>query len=377
MADVTVPPWCGEINACLTLISRGTRKTLLVSGLLTLIGGLGGCSSIAYYHQAVSGQMALLMQREPIPDVLADEATDSVVKARLEYVQAVLGYAETAGLPVGGSYGDYVDLGRAHVVWNVYAAPEFSLRPHTFCYVIVGCLAYKGFFAESDARELADEMDANGFDTWVGGVAAYSTLGWFDDPVLSTFVQRSEAQLAALLFHELAHKVVFVKGDTAFNEGFATAVEGILLREWLLSRNEAAAFDEYLASNARREVFIALVLAERGRLDTLYTSHPADAARSSRQTLLAQKARIIKDLRAKYRTLVSSWKVDPYQGWMAAPINNARLSNVATYNELVPAFRALYADAGSMAAYFQRVEQLAGLDGPTRSAQLEELLKSE
>lgn len=314
--------------------------------------------------------MALLLKREPIPKVLADAATDSVVRARLQYVQAVLSYAEAAGLPVGGSYGDYVDLGRTHVVWNVYAAPEFSLRPHTFCYLVVGCLAYKGFFAEADARELAAEMDARGFDTWVGGVAAYSTLGWFDDPVLSTFVQRSEAQLAALLFHELAHKVVFVKGDTAFNEGFATAVERILLREWLLSRNEAAAYEEYLGANARRESFIELILAERARLESLYTANPAD---HSRQAVRAEKVRIIEALRARYRALADTWEVDAYRGWMEAPINNARLSTVATYNELVPAFRSLHVAAGSTQDFFERVRQLAELDEPERKAELQTL----
>ena len=359
---------CVQPVCTVTLRWREINARIALCLLFLFLGGVNGCTSVAYYQQAVSGQMALLMQREPILEVLADPAVPPAVKAKLRYVQSALQYADDAGLPVEGSYGDYVDLGRTHVVWNVYAAPEFSLQPRTFCYLVVGCMAYKGFFTEVAARELAAGLDAEGLDTWVGGVAAYSTLGWFDDPVLSSFVGRTDARLAALLFHELAHKVVFVKGDTAFNEGFATAVERILLREWLASRGEQPAFESYLASNALHEAFIKLVFDERSRLVDLYASGGPTAE------LRRGKALIIADLRSKYRDLAAAWSTDPYGGWMAAPINNARLATMATYNEYVPAFRMLYAEACSLQGYFERVEVLAGLDAESRRSRLLALL---
>ncbi len=336
--------------------------------MLLLVGASSGCSSIAFYGQAVSGQMALLMNRRDVAEVIADEAVEPGVRAKLRYVERVLEYAEDAGLPVGGSYRSYVDTGRPYVVWNVYAAPEFSLTPHTFCYLVVGCLAYQGFFDESGAARLADSLTARGFDTHVGGVAAYSTLGWFDDPVLSTFVGRSDSRLAALLFHELAHKVVFVKGDTAFNEGFATAVEMILLQQWLEAQGEGDAYAEYEASAARRDAFIELVLGERDKLAALYASGTA------RQDMRKEKTALIEALRERYRALAAEWPIDPYRGWIEAPINNAKLANVATYHEHVPAFRAMHLEAGTLAAFFARVEALAELSYSERTARLEALV---
>lgn len=358
-----------EINAFpgvvqLSRRARGALHTLLA--IVCVCTG-AGCSSVAYYGQAVSGQMALLVNRRDLAEVIADDSTDPEVRAKLRHVERVLGFAAAAGLPVGGSYGAYVDLERPYVVWNVYAAPEFSLAPHTFCYLVVGCLAYKGFFAEEDARALAATLEAEGFDTWVGGVAAYSTLGWFDDPILSSFVVRSDGRLAALLFHELAHKVVFIKGDTAFNEGFATAVELILLQRWLDARGAGAEFDEHVASSARRQAFTALVLEERKRLEALYATGRAPAA------MREAKADIIEALRERYRSLAAGWPVSPYSGWIEGPINNAKLANVATYHAHVPAFRALYTQAGSIGAFFDEVRALSKLDSAPRAAKLQEL----
>lgn len=312
--------------------------------------------------------MSILMDREAIKEVVTDPATAAEVRDKLQLVGGIRSYAARLGLPVGETYATYVDLGRPYVVWNVYAAPALSLESHTFCYFVVGCLSYRGFFEPADAEAEATRLQEAGFDTYVGGVAAYSTLGWFDDPVLSTFLRRSDVNLAALIFHELGHKVLFIKGDTAFNEGFATAVEKIALRQWLEARNTPQLFAEYEADEARHQAFVSLVLEYRAQLGEVYGSPALTAAK------LRRKQQVFDALRVRYGEVSQSWdEPDTYSAWLSGDLNNARLSTVATYNQLVPAFMALHAQADDFEDFLARCVELSRLDAASREVALAHL----
>src|SRR5512140_485103 len=250
------------------------RITTAAAALLLL--ALGGCSAIDFYWQGVAGQMSLLARARPITDVV-ESTNDPLLKKRLLQVQAIRAFAvRELGLPDNQSYTRYSDLGRPYVVWNVVATPELSLTPRQWCYAIVGCVSYRGYFNEDEARNEAQRLVARGDDVNLGGVAAYSTLGWFDDPVLSTFVRYKESELARLIFHELAHQVVYVKDDTAFNESFAVAVEEEGMQRWLsaqASRPDAPQLAEEVARAKRlRADFRSLVRTTRDRLKALYAS---------------------------------------------------------------------------------------------------------
>ncbi|MCG8613983.1 MAG: aminopeptidase, partial [Pseudomonadales bacterium] len=218
-------------------LSRPKRIATYINSLMgiVLLLMLSACSELTYYFQATQGQLGLLAAREPIDELVTPESTTSAaVKNRLQFIQGVRTFAETAlVLPVGDAYADYVEVGAPYVIWNVSAADEFSLDGKQWCYPIVGCQTYRGYFNQQDAEQYGEILRKEGLDVWVGGVEAYSTLGWFDDPVLSTFLKRDNTSLAALLFHELAHRVVYIAGDTAFNESFATAVELAAIQIWL------------------------------------------------------------------------------------------------------------------------------------------------
>ncbi len=336
---------------------------IVVAVSLTLLAV--GCSSVDFYRQAIGGQLSILMDREGIPDVVADPATAGETRDKLQLITGIRSYAAQLGLPVGDTYATYVDLGRPYVVWNVYAAPALSLESHTFCYFVVGCLSYKGFFDPAAAEAEAIRLQETGFDTYVGGVAAYSTLGWFDDPVLSTFLRRSDVNLAALIFHELAHKVLFIKGDTAFNEGFATAVEKLALRQWLEARNTPQLFADYEADEARHQAFVSLVLEYRAQLGEVYSSPVLTAEK------LRRKQQVLDALRVRYGEVSESWEEpDTYSAWLGGDLNNARLSTVATYNQLVPAFMALHAQADDFEDFLARSVELSRRDVGGREAAL-------
>ena len=275
-------------------------------------------------------------------------------------------FAVGLGLSVGDSYGEYEDIGRPYVVWNVFAAPEFSLAPKLFCYPIAGCVSYRGFFKEAAARKFAEKLAKQGYDVYVGGVAAYSTLGWFDDPVLSTFVNRSDAELAALLFHELAHKTLYVKDDSRFNESFATAVEQAALKRWLASRGKPGEYASYEVKRVREQQVVDLIEATNKRLEALYESKLA------RAEMLQKKRDYIEALRKQYETLRQSWGgSDEFAYWMRMPINNAKLATIATYNDWTGSFAALLADeGGDMPKFLQRVKELARLPEAQRNATL-------
>jgi predicted aminopeptidase len=307
---------------------------------------LSGCETLSYYGQALGGHFAIVSGAQPVAKVLADPAVAPALKRRLELAGAIRDYASRElKLPDNGSYRSYTDIGRPHAVWNVVAAPEFSLRAVQSCFPVAGCVAYRGFYDKGAADQHAHEMRAMGRDVVVYGVAAYSTLGWFDDPLLSTFIAFPEAELARLVFHELAHQLVYAKGDSTFNESFAVAVEREGVRRWLAARGREAEMVGFLEREARREEFGARMEAVRVTLGTLYDTGLAPEAMRGRK----------REVLAALRPLLA--RMPAFEGQEP---NNALLASYATYTDLVPVFDKLLAEArGDLPAFYARSKAFA------------------
>ncbi len=299
--------------------------------LIALCFLLQGC----YYTQAVRGHMDLMSKREPIDEVLASPGTSEELARRLELIRAARRFAvEALKLPDNDSYTSYADLEREYVVWNVFAAPEFSLEPKKWCYPVVGCVAYRGYFAEERALQTARGLKEQGYDVAVGGAAAYSTLGRFSDPVLNTMMQWDDTRLVAVLFHELAHQVIYVKGDTGFNESFATAVEEFGVVRWLESRGEADAVDEYWRSRQLRQTMMSLVAAARQDLEFYY----AESIDDDEKRLLKEDR--LERLQEELAEAMTAAGRDP-SAWMTGDLNNARLIPMNLYEGRLQEFRDL------------------------------------
>ena len=319
---------------------------------------LAGCESLGYYSQAASGQWSLLNDRQAIAQLIEDPNTPVDLKSQLQLVLELRAFAQSELLlPVEDQYSQYVNLERDAVVWNVFAAPELSLEPKTWCYPIAGCAAYRGYFNEPGAQDYAAKLADQGYDTYVGGVAAYSTLGWLNDPVLNTFVYWEESQLADLIFHELAHQLLYVPGDTLFNESFATTVAMEGVQRWMQSRNNTEQYEKYLQGRARQEDFIHLLGRYRERLVRVYEATSGDDEKRRR------KEQQIRQLREEYKSLQQQWgDKRAYSAWMAAPINNAKLNSVALYFDWVPALERLLAKENyHLQKFYERCEQVADL----------------
>ena len=342
-----------------------------LSMLLAL--GLAGCAALGYYGQSIGGQWEVLIKRRPIAELLDDPATPADLKPKLELILRLRAFAGgELQLPDNDSYRSYADLERPYAVWNVYAAPEFSLTPKEWCFPFVGCVAYRGYFAKHEAEAFAVELRRQGHDVHVGGAAAYSTLGWFHDPMLSTLIHRPEADLAGLMFHELAHQVVYARDDSAFNESFATTVELEGARRWLTMNGTPQQLDDYLAAKQRRARFVALIMRYRTRLAALYATDVTDAHKR------AAKAGIFSELRAEYARQIADGKLgDDYRRWFERDLNNARLVPIGVYHEYVAAFQALLAqEMGDWTAFYRSVQRLAELPKEQRHAQLNVLLSA-
>lgn len=354
---------------------QSVRRPLMTLGFVVLVLGLiSGCESIAYYGQAAQGQMSLLLARESIAERLSQPSVPDAERRKLQLVLDARAFAErTLLLEAGDSYLSYVELERSFVLWNVFAAPEFSTSPVNWCYPIAGCVSYRGYFAESAAQRAAERLAEDGFDVYSGGVDAYSTLGWFADPLTSSVLRRSEQGLVGLLFHELAHRRVYVPGDTTFNESFATFVEQEGLRRWLQVNSQSAAQEEVsqqlaLADSTQAQ-FVVLVTGYRDRLTALY------AESLEPMQMRARKDAIRQELRDEYAVLREQWGYAGYDRWFAGPLNNAQLSTVASYNELVPAFAALLKEVGGdLERFYARVMALAELPEEQRQEVLESFL---
>lgn len=333
-----------------------------------------GCSvSPSYYWQAASGQIELWQRTRPVAEVLADDTTSSGLQQRLHLAQSMRDFASAAlALPEGDSYRLYADLQRPYVVWNVFATPALSMQPQEWCLPVAGCVGYLGYFAQADAEAHAARLRTAGMDVHVGGVPAYSTLGWFDDPLLNTFIHWPETELARLIFHELAHRLLYVKGDTAFNESFATAVEEIGVRRWMAQPGKASLAEGFERAQRMRADFSALVLKYRDALAQLYASDALEAVK------LARKAELIRELRAEYAQVKAlRWGGQAgYDRWFGQDINNATLASVGLYRRWVAAFEALYRQQGQdLPRFYAAVRELSVLPQGEREARLQALLE--
>ncbi len=363
----------------MTPTSRRRRKWFWALPVFVLIA-LPGCQSIGYYGQAIKGQCGIYFGQRSIEAMLADPNTSANLKEKLGLVLQLREFAERElKLKANGHYLNYADLNRRFVVWNVNAAPEFSLEPKKWWYPVVGSLKYRGYFSEKRARKYGGALEKDGYDVFVGGVEAYSTLGWFRDPVLNTFIHNTPADLAEIIFHELAHQRVFAKGDTDFNEAFATAFAEEAVRRWLQTIGNTNALQQYLVSQQRTEQFVAMIDQARAQLKALYgdaeegkggaTAVPDNQKRQ-------EKKRIIADLKNRYAALKSEWGgYAGYDAWFARPINNAQLNTIATYYDLVPEFRRLIrVGGGDLEKFFDSCERLAKIkDKEERHATLKRL----
>jgi predicted aminopeptidase len=330
-----------------------------------------GCSSLAYYAQAAGGHLDLMQRARPVAEAVADPATPEALRQRLQLSQRLRDFAVAElKLPDNSSYRRYADLQRDAVVWNVVAAPELGLTLKTWCFPVMGCVGYRGYFKREEADALAAQLKAEGWEVMVYGVPAYSTLGFSNsvggDPLLNTFIRWSEAELARLLFHELAHQVVYVDDDTTFNESFATAVERAGTRRWLAAHGTAQALAEVQVLEQRREDFRALTQRYRERLREAYASDGDAAARRAR------KAALMVELRADYAQLKATrWAgFAGYDGWFERA-NNASFGVLAAYNELVPGFEGLLqAEGGDYTRFYEAVRALAALPAAERRKRL-------
>ncbi|MFF7109741.1 aminopeptidase [Pseudomonas sichuanensis] len=359
----------------LFLFTRCSRRgldrvfTRLVPAALGVL--LSGCSSLGYYGQLAEGQWQLLRARQPVAQVIDDPATRPELRQRLQFAQQARVFAsEQLKLPDNGSYRVYAELGRPYVVWNVFATPELSLQPVTHCFPVAGCVAYRGYYQQGAARGAAALMREQGLDVYVGGVEAYSTLGWFDDPILSSMVGWGGERLATVIFHELAHQRFYVQDDTEFNESFASFVEQEGTRQWRAARGLAAVEER---GAGQRDAFIRLVLASRERLQAIYAG-PLDEAGKR----VAKQAEFER-LRREYREVRDrDWAGDRrFDAWIFAPMNNAKLLPFGLYDQLVPAFSQLFKEVGGdWLVFYQRVEALGRLPIEQRKLALAKLASS-
>lgn len=352
---------------------RPKRRTLVLAAALLLSCLLFlstlSCANLGYYARATQGQFSLLSHRQSIAGLIYEPDLKPELRNNLTRVLRIRDYASRElHLPENGSYRSYVDVKRPYVVWNVVATPEFDLDPVQWCFPVAGCVNYRGFFSPEEAGAFAEDLRQKGNDVYLYGVNAYSTLGWFDDPVLSTFFTRSEEDLAGLIFHELSHQLVYVKNDSTFNESFAKTVEIEGVSRWLAANGEEEKIQEYLQDSRRQDEFVALVADYRQKLRGIFAKPMTDEVKRQK------KGELFQELRASYGALKESWGgYKGYDRWFAE-LNNAKIASVSTYYTHVPAFQALLRqNKGNLAAFYLAAQKLGHLSRPSRVARLEQL----
>jgi predicted aminopeptidase len=350
---------------------KAMRVSRVFGALVVAAVLAAGCSNLPYYYQSVRGQLDIWSRQQDIETVIGDPQTPQALRDKLEAVLAIRNFAsEELGLPRNASYRSYANLGRPYVVWNVFAAPEFSIEPRHWCFVFAGCVNYRGYFDKDSAQSFADEVAREGYDVFVGGVPAYSMLGYFPDPVLNTFIRYPTPQLARLIFHELAHQLVYVRDDSVFNESFAVTVEQEGMRRWLdrYGREQDRTTSVLIAQ--RRDQFVELIEAYRERLGSLYRTH------STREAMRSRKAELFAALEADYAKLKETWGgFSGFDRWFEGKPNNALLASIAIYTKKVPAFEALLArEGGDLPRFYAAAKALARLDKAERAAALERLM---
>lgn len=319
---------------------------------------------MGFYWQAVNGHLGLMAQRQDVSQLINDKNTSSVLREKLVLLEQARNFAsETLQLADNQSYRSYVQLDADYVTWNVVAAPEFSVQAKTWCFLFAGCVPYRGYFAAEDAQAFAAELQQQGFDVTVNGVAAYSTLGWFDDPILSSMLKWSDARLVGILFHELAHQKLWVDDDTAFNEAFAQFIEQQGVRVWLRSQQDVSALEAYHQRLLRQRQFVDLLRNSRTALHELYQSHVSVKA------MRLGKQQLMDELKAHYQLkLKPSWDgYDGYDHWFLTSPNNAKFALLATYNDWLPAFELLYSRLNQdLSLFYAEVQRLSELEKTER-----------
>ncbi len=335
---------------------------------------IAGCSTVNYYSQAVGGHVDILCAAKPIDELLADSGTSASLKARLTMVKQMRAFAsDELGLPDNASYRTYADIKRPFAVWNVFATPELSLKLMEWCHPVSGCVTYRGYFSKEEAVAYADQLHQQGGDVQVSGVPAYSTLGYTSDPVLSTFINQTEGEVARLIFHELAHQLVYVSGDSAFNESFATVVEEEGVKRWLAHHADPVAIESYRLYSLRKKAFVDLLSASRQHLESVYTN--ATNVESTR----AAKRKEFGVLRKAYTQMKSDalnplYRYNGYDSYFAQELNNAHLAAIATYTQWVPAFTQLMQRVqGDLPQFYRVVKELASQSSTSHQAYLQSI----
>ncbi len=335
---------------------------------MIVVSGVTGCTSISYYAQALKGHVDIMTARQDVGELIDDPSTTEALRARMASASAIRQFAtDELALPDNNSYRSYVDVHRDAVTWAIFAAPEFSLTPRTWCFPVFGCVPYRGYFSKKSAIETAVELQRQGLEVYVTGITAYSTLGWSSDPLLSTMLSQDETYLAALVFHELAHQRVYVNDDSAFNESFAVAVETTGVRKWLRAAGDTAGLRRYEADRKRKAEFLALVARTGDEL-----AHVYDGAGTPDQKRAAKKA-AIERLRMRYREMRDRrWGgYRRYDAWFDAPINNAKLAATAVYGDEVAAFLRLFdLCSGDYPRFYASVRRIGALDKAHRAQAL-------
>jgi len=325
--------------------------------LIILLVFISGCSTMSYYSQSIQGQLSILYHREKIDKLLQSTTVDPALKEKLRNVKAIRHYASAQlDLPDNSSYLYYTDLHRPYVVWNVFATPEFSLTPIKWCYPIVGCVSYRGYFKKDTALTHAEKIRKQGNDVYVAGIAAYSTLGWFDDPVLNTMINWRRRALAGLIFHELSHQLIYIKNDTAFNEAFSSAVERIGTIQWILD-NKPSEIQHYLNYLNAQNDFRNLLISTRDTLNKLYISNKSDVNKRK------AKIKIFENMKKEYQQLKTRWPDNiQFDHWFNKTINNARFTSSMTYLNAIPAFYTLFLEANAnWGKFYQSVIDMQNL----------------
>ena len=329
---------------------------------------LSSCSTVGFYAQALKGQSEIMRKARPVEEVLADAQTPAKVKEKLTTVKNMLTYAQTnLELPAQGQYDRYAHLGRRHVVWVVFAAPELSLQARQWWYPLVGTVKYRGFFREALAEAEAEKLGKQGLDVYVGGVEAYSTLGYLKDPLLNTFLGRDDANLAELIFHELTHQRIYLAGDTDFNEALATVVGRAGTRRWLKAQGRWKELARYEKEILVEQAFVEEVLKTRQELQAIY-NQPQGSEEIQRRDKQKAFQNLKLRLQAMNRRHGGSLKIDR---WFEKPVNNARLNTLATYYDLVPDFEAVLTECrGDIPQFLRRMEELKPLTQAERRARI-------
>lgn len=325
------------------------------------------CSTIGYYHQSISGHFKLISKREPIADIVKDPQRDEKLVEQLNLAQKLRDFASSRlSLPENDSYRSYVQLEAPYVTWNVFAAPQFSTTLNQWCFLVIGCVPYRGYFDKQEAESYAEQIAQLGQDVYVAGVPAYSTLGWFDDPLLSSMIDRGELTTAAYIFHELAHQQFYVNGDGAFNEAFATAVEEIGVILWLESQQRTDEVTNYENFLLQKNIFFDFVKVSRNEFDELFDQDfDIDKMQAEKEILIAEMRRKFSNLSENNEHIIR------YSRWMSGPLNNAQLGAISLYRELVPAFRKLFSVcAQDFGMFYSQVERIAKLPQDDRVEKL-------